>query len=183
MKKLPNILSVSRIIISGLLFFLGGYPVLFTILYLYCGVSDIADGYIARRWKAESDIGAKLDSLGDFVFYLLITAVFFIYTELLQHNVILWLVVTVIIIRLLNVVITKVKFSQWGMVHTLGNKLSGLFIYFLLPVYILFPEVPVTVGIVVISIALTAAIEETLILLTAKQYNLNQKSIFGGTFF
>lgn len=183
MKTLPDLLSVSRIIISGLLFFLGGYPVLFTILYLYCGVSDVADGYIARRWKTASDIGAKLDSLGDFVFYMLIMAVFFIYTEVLQDNIVLWLVIAVLTIRLLNVIITRVKFSQWGMMHTIGNKLSGLLIYFMLPVYILFPELPVTAGMVVVSIALTAAIEETLILLTSKQYNLNQKSIFGGTIF
>lgn len=178
MKNLPNILSISRIIVSGLLFFLGGYPVLFTILYLYCGVSDVVDGYIARRWKVESSIGAKLDSLGDFVLYILITTVFFIHTELMQEPIVLWLVIAVLTIRLSNVVITRVKFNQWGMMHTTGNKLSGLIIYFMLPAYILFPGLPVTVGMIVIFIALTTAIEETLILLTSKQYNLNQRSIF-----
>lgn len=178
MKNLPNVLSVSRIMISGLLFFLGGYPVLFTILYFYCGVSDVVDGYIARRWKAESSIGAKLDSLGDFVFYMLIATVFFIHTELMKEPIVLWLVIAVLIIRLSNIVITKLKFSQWGMMHTTGNKLSGLFIYFMLPAYILFPGLPATVGIIVVFIALTTAIEETLILLFSKQYDLNQKSIF-----
>lgn len=178
MKKLPNILSISRIITSGLLFFLGGHPVLFTILYLYCGVSDVADGYIARRWKVESTIGAKLDSLADFVFYILITVVFFTHTELMKVTIMLWLVISIFTIRLLNVIITKTKFHQWGMMHTIGNKLSGLFIYFMLPVYILFPAAPVIVGIVIASIATTAAMEETLILLASQQYNLNQKSVF-----
>jgi len=65
MKNVPNILSISRIAVSGLLFFLVSHPVLFTILYLYCGLSDIADGYLARRWNAESGLGANQIAGGD----------------------------------------------------------------------------------------------------------------------
>ena len=178
MHNLPNIISVSRLIISGLLFFLGEYPILFTILYLYCGLSDVFDGYLARRWKVESDLGAKLDSLGDFLFYILITVVFFIHTEVMKENVVLLFVISVFAIKLLNLIITKARFKHWGMMHTIANKLSGLLIYFMLPVYILFPLFPVIIAIIIVLIALLATIEEGLILLTAKQYNINQKSIF-----
>lgn len=159
-------------------FFLGGYPLLFTILYLYCGISDVADGYIARRYKAESIIGAKLDSLGDFIFYVLITVVFFIHTGLMKNHIVLWLVIFVFVIKLLNVIITKVKFYQWGMLHTIGNKISGLLVYFMLPLYILFPTTPTIIGIIVVLAALTASLEETLLLVATKEYNPNRKSIF-----
>jgi len=160
------------------LFFLGSYPILFSVLYFYCGLSDIVDGYIARRWKAESAIGAKLDSLGDFIFYILVTVMFFTQTEVMKESSVLWLVVSVFIIKLLNAVITKIKFRQWNIMHTLGNKLSGLLIYFMLPLYILLPHTPIIVGIIIVSIALLATVEETFILFISKQYNPNQKSIY-----
>ncbi|MBB4037501.1 CDP-diacylglycerol--glycerol-3-phosphate 3-phosphatidyltransferase [Dysgonomonas hofstadii] len=178
MKKLPNILSISRLIISGFLFFLGGYPALFTILYLYCGISDVADGYIARRWQAESTLGAKLDSWGDFVFYILITVMFFTHTELMKDPVMLWLVIVLFIIKLLNLIITKIKFHQLGMLHTIGNKLSGLLVYFMLPVYVLFSSIPIAIGIIIASAALIATLEETFIHLTSGLYNPNRKSVF-----
>ena len=177
MKNLPNILSISRIAISGLLFFLGGYPVLFSILYLYCGISDVADGYIARRWKVESPAGAKLDSLGDVILYVLITTTFLFHTVLLKDALALWLVVSVFILKILNVIITKARFGEWGMMHTIGNKISGFVLYILLPLYILIPSIPLIIGVSAIITALLATVEETLILLTAKGYDLNRKSI------
>ncbi|MDD3061331.1 MAG: CDP-alcohol phosphatidyltransferase family protein [Massilibacteroides sp.] len=177
MKNLPNILSISRIIISCLLFFLGGYPVLFSVLYIYCGISDVADGYIARRWKVESLTGAKLDSLGDVILYVLITTTFFFHTMLLKEALALWLVVSVFIMKILNIIITKARFKQWGMMHTIGNKIAGLVLYFLLPLYILIPLIPLVIGVSAIIIALLSTIEETLILLTTRMYNLNRKSI------
>ena len=36
--------------------------------YIYCGISDILDGFIARKTKNESEIGAKLDSVSDIIF-------------------------------------------------------------------------------------------------------------------
>ncbi|MCD7898717.1 MAG: CDP-alcohol phosphatidyltransferase family protein [Bacteroides sp.] len=176
MKNLPNIISISRIIISCILFFHVNNPLLFIILYIYCGISDIADGYIARHWKIESVIGAKLDSLGDLIFFLLITFLFFSHTELIKEMIVFWSVVSIFSIKLLNVIITRVKFHQWGMMHTIGNKLSGLFIYFMLPLYILFPATPFIVGIIIVLIALLATFEETLILLTTKEYDLNRKT-------
>ncbi len=181
MKKLPNILSISRLVISCILFPLGSYPTLFTILYLYCGISDIADGYIARRWKIESALGAKLDSYSDFVFYILITVIFFTHTELMTNTIILLLVISIFVFRILNMIITKIRFGQWGMLHTIANKLSGLLVYFMLPLYLLFPPISIAIGVIATSIALIATLEETFIQLSSKEYNPNRKSIFSNS--
>lgn len=178
MKNLPNILSISRIIVSCLLFFIGGYPILFSILYLYCGISDVADGYIARRWKVESAIGAKLDSFGDLIFYVLITVTFVIHTELTKETWILWLIVFIFIFKILSIIVIKVRFHQWGMMHTIANKTAGLCVYFLLPAYILIPSLPIVIGALVVTIALLASFEEMLIALTVKQFDPNRKSFF-----
>jgi CDP-diacylglycerol--glycerol-3-phosphate 3-phosphatidyltransferase len=40
----------------------------FWVLYLIAGLTDILDGFLARRWDMESQYGARLDSLADIVF-------------------------------------------------------------------------------------------------------------------
>ena len=37
--------------------------ILFLIVYIYCGVSDMLDGYLARRFNIISDFGTNLDSI------------------------------------------------------------------------------------------------------------------------
>ena len=44
----------------------------FWVLYLIAGTTDILDGFLARRWGVESKFGARLDSLADFVFVLVV---------------------------------------------------------------------------------------------------------------
>lgn len=77
MRRLPNILSFLRIGLSPALLFVSRQPLAFTALYLLCGITDVLDGYLARKWQAESRLGAKLDSLGDFIFWVVMFWLFF----------------------------------------------------------------------------------------------------------
>ena len=67
LRALPNALSLLRLTGAATLAFL---PVGagFWAVYLLCGLSDMLDGALARRLKAESELGSKLDSLGDLAF-------------------------------------------------------------------------------------------------------------------
>jgi Phosphatidylglycerophosphate synthase len=69
MKHVPNILSISRILLSIGLFFSVDNGTLFIIIYLICGISDAVDGYIARKNGTTSQFGARLDSIGDLVMF------------------------------------------------------------------------------------------------------------------
>ena len=83
MKNIPNILTVSRIVamtIFVVLASLADYSYfksrdsvtmlrLFAyILAILAGVTDLVDGYIARRYNAISDFGALMDPLADKIF-------------------------------------------------------------------------------------------------------------------
>jgi len=68
--RIPNFLSLSRVLLAGLL------VVLFSSknLTMFCMsmaivavavLTDILDGYLARRWDLESELGYYLDGLGD----------------------------------------------------------------------------------------------------------------------
>lgn len=64
---IPNALSTSRIILSPLVghAILAERPIFALSLVVLCGVSDLADGWIARRWRQESALGSLLDPIGD----------------------------------------------------------------------------------------------------------------------
>ena len=70
MKQIPNILSASRIVLCLPLLLVDAMTVPFWILYLIAGLTDILDGFLARRWGVESKFGARLDSWADFIFVL-----------------------------------------------------------------------------------------------------------------
>ena len=54
-----------RIALSALLLFLHAGTMAYFIVYLLCGATDIVDGYLARKLKVTSKLGAALDSFAD----------------------------------------------------------------------------------------------------------------------
>ena len=174
MKHVPNILSISRIVLLLFLFFTLHNPLLFSVIYLFCGLSDILDGYIARKTKTQSDLGARLDSIADFLLFTVITV-----------SVILWIgekgriflpfVISVALIRLANIVMAALKYHTFAMLHTWGNKLAG-FLLFITPLFLLYQNTQILWP--VCAVAALSAAEESLIHLTSPTLDLNRKSIF-----
>ncbi len=67
-KYIANIITGSRVAFSLLLLFISLSSVWFYILYLFCGLSDMIDGAIARKTGTVRKFGAKLDTIADFIF-------------------------------------------------------------------------------------------------------------------
>ena len=72
MKRIPDLLSMSRIVLCLPLLIVDAMTIPFWVIYLIAGLTDILDGFLARRWGVESKFGARLDSLADFVFVLVV---------------------------------------------------------------------------------------------------------------
>lgn len=177
-KNLPNFLSVLRIGLAILLVPLAGFPVVFVALYLLCGITDVLDGTIARRWQLESSLGAKLDSLGDFVFSTACLLLLLLKTDLPQNR---WLLVALAVIlcaKAAGLLLTRLKFRQWGSLHTLLSKGTGLLLFVFIPLCVVWGSIPVYFWVPLAVLALCAALEEILILLASRKYDLNRKSIF-----
>jgi CDP-diacylglycerol--glycerol-3-phosphate 3-phosphatidyltransferase len=69
-KNIPNILTFSRIVIIPILiasFYIEGrmYHWVAASLFLLASVTDFFDGYLARTWKATSNLGRFLDPIAD----------------------------------------------------------------------------------------------------------------------
>lgn len=72
----PNILSVARIIMVPffIMFYILGYTKISFILFVISGITDVLDGFIARKFNQISDIGKVLDPLADKVTILSVLA-------------------------------------------------------------------------------------------------------------
>ena len=67
MKSVANFISAARILLTFTLILTKPLSAAFIIIYLFCGISDMLDGYIARKTGTTSKLGEKLDSLADFI--------------------------------------------------------------------------------------------------------------------
>ena len=146
MKQLPNIITLLRIAGSLGLFLSDVMNVLFWLVYALCGISDIADGWLARKLKCVTKTGALLDSLADICFVACCAWKFLPIFELPQW---LWLWAGVIVvIKVVNQISALVMYGRFQFPHTTANKATG---------FLLFIAVPMTFRSIV-PIAIVAAI-------------------------
>ena len=68
-RNLANIITASRILLTIVMIFLPTLSSEFMIVYSLAGISDVLDGFIARKTKTVSKLGSKLDSVADLTFY------------------------------------------------------------------------------------------------------------------
>lgn len=71
-RNIPNIITISRIVslILGFVFFIKNKIILSLIFYMYGAVSDVLDGYFARKLSAYSKFGQYLDAISDKLYFL-----------------------------------------------------------------------------------------------------------------
>ena len=67
-KHIANILTGCRILGSIFLLFFPVFSVSFSVIYLFCGLSDMIDGTIARKTNSISKFGSQLDTIADCIF-------------------------------------------------------------------------------------------------------------------
>ena len=174
MRRIPNAISCLRIILSVTLPFLIDNKAIFVVIYLACGLSDFLDGYIARRLKSESIIGAKLDSIADMIMFGAIISILLMRIKL--DTLVLLLVIVVTIIRTLNILVVAIKFRQFAILHTILNKMTGalLFVYPIWYVILQNNFILIPLGI----IAILSSLEEFIIHITSTTIHVDRKCLF-----
>ena len=70
--NIADIITVSRILFAILILFSPTYSIQFYIFYFIGAFSDMVDGTIARYFRQVSSFGAKLDTLADFIFIMIV---------------------------------------------------------------------------------------------------------------
>ena len=154
MTQLPNIITLLRIAGSLSLLLCDVMGVAYWIIYGLCGISDIVDGWLARRLKCVTKTGALLDSLADICFVACCVWKLLPILELPQW---LWPWAGVIVlIKVVNQLSALVMYSHCYFPHTAANKATGFLLFIAVPMTF-YTVIPIAI---VAAIATFAAIHE-----------------------
>ncbi len=164
-KHIANILTGSRILFSIVLLFLPVFSFWFYAVYLVCGLTDMADGTVARKLDAESEFGSRLDTVADFIFAVSAFVKIVPETEVPKWMII-W-VCLIAVIKAINIISGFVCRKKFVSEHTIMNKITGLLL-FLLPLTLSFIELKHS-GAVVCAVATFAAVQEGHYIRTGKE--------------
>ena len=155
-KQVANIITLCRIPGSIGLLFCPVFSACFYGLYIFCGLTDMVDGTIARKTGAASSFGSMLDTVADFLF---VISSFVKLVPVIRIPVWIWVWVSVIAVaKLVNLVWGLTQTKQMPALHTIANKATGLCL-FLLPLTMSFVDLRYTAPVVCV-IATIAAIQE-----------------------
>lgn len=156
--KPANLITLSRIVLSLALLFLSPLSVAFGVLYLLGGVSDMADGFVARKTHTESETGAKLDSAADLIF-VTVSAVKLL--PLVRLNTWLWIwVAAIALIKIAAMILRFARVHTVTLPHSIPNKLTGVLL-FLLPLTLPLVDVRYPAALIC-AVATFAAIQDIL---------------------
>ena len=162
MNRIPNIITALRILGAVFLLFIYPASVAFWVIYGLCGISDMLDGYLARKMNAESRTGAVLDSVADICF---VACCAIRLISVVQIPIWLWIWAGVIVvIKIVNQVSALIVCKHFCFPHTKANKLTGLLLFLSVPT-VFWSIVPLAL---VAGVASLAAVQEGHFIRTGK---------------
>lgn len=174
MKNLANIITLLRIIFAFVMLFQIPFSMLFWLCYVCGGLSDILDGFVARKLNQKSSMGAKLDSIADLFFA---TAIMFIVIKNITFPAWIWICAALIAtLRILSYIIGFLKFKTFTSLHTYANKATGFMLFTFPLLYYVFGLT--VAGILICILSFYSTLEELIITFNSKKLNRDCKSFF-----
>ena len=161
---MANVITGIRILVSAALLLCPVFSPIFYAMYLIAGLSDMADGIVARKTNSVSEFGSRFDSIADFVF----VGVCLI-KILPVMDIPIWLYVwtaVIALIKIINIISGYAMHKRLIAVHTTMNKVTGVLL-FMLPLTLSIVPLIYT-GIPICSVATFAAIQEGYFIRTGK---------------
>ena len=153
---MANLVTTVRILCSIALLFCAALSPWFYVLYITAGVSDMVDGWVARKTNTVSEFGSKLDTVADILF---VVACLVKLLPVLHLPV--WIYVWVgfiACIKVFNIVYSYVVRKQFLTDHSILNKVTGALL-FLLPLTLSVIDVKYSAAVVCV-VATVAAVKE-----------------------
>ena len=129
LRHLPNSITVFRIIGTASLLFTKPMTFWFYILYTLTGITDVLDGFLARKLKLTSELGAKLDSIADLLFYSVALIMILPVLVVKLPTVIWYFVALVLMFRISAYIIAAFKFHKFASTHSVLNKITGACVF------------------------------------------------------
>ena len=170
---LPDILSLSRVVGAVLLLFTTPLSLLFLAVYGYCCITDVLDGFLARRSRSENRQGQILDSTADIVLTVCLLACLIPFLPW-EGWMITWIAI-IAVIRIISLGIGSMRFGQIALLHTYGNKISA-FLRYLAPFLLAFVDLA-SMMVLLCTITTLTSLEDLCINLKSGSLDSNIRSI------
>ena len=153
---MANTITFFRIVAGIVLLFCPVFSPAFYVFYIAAGLSDMLDGFVARKTDTVSILGARLDTIADFVL-VVICLIKLIPVLRIPAWLYIWIGI-IAFIKVVNIISGFVVQKRFVAVHSVMNKVTGVLL-FLLPLTI--PAAPLKYAAVIVCTAATfAAIQE-----------------------
>ena len=153
---MANAISIIRIPASIALLFCRAFSPAFYVFYIAAGLSDMLDGFVARKTDTASKLGARLDTIADFAF-VIVCLIKLLPVLRIPAWLYAWIGI-IALIKAVNIVSGFAVQKRFVAVHSVMNKATGALL-FLLPLTI--PVAPLNYSEVIVCAAATfAAIQE-----------------------
>ena len=153
---MANTITLFRIAAGIVLLFCPVFSPAFYVFYIAAGLSDMLDGFVARKTDTVSKLGARLDTMADLV--LVVVCLIKLLPILIIPAWLYGWIGMIALIKAVNIVSGFAVQKTFMAVHSDMNKVTGTLL-FLLPLTI--PILPLKYSaIVVCSVATFAAIQE-----------------------
>ena len=175
-KNLPNYITSLRIIGTMAMLFMKPLSKIFLVTYAVAGITDVLDGFIARKMGSISELGSKLDSAADLLLYFVMLVKIFPVMWVTLPYAIWFAVGAIVAVRFCAYMVAAIKYKRFAAQHTYMNKASGLAVFTIPFAIVTIIAVPFCWGVCVV--AMIASMEELIIHLLSKEYNPNKKTIF-----
>jgi CDP-diacylglycerol--glycerol-3-phosphate 3-phosphatidyltransferase len=177
-RHLPNVLSSARIGATPVLgyFAASGAEQRFTWLLVPALLTDIADGYLARRYGLSSELGALLDSVADaLLFFVAIYGVWALHPELLRAHAVAGLMVAgawVVVIAA-----ALVRYGRLSSFHTYASKAAGYLLGILVAVLFVW-GLPAPLLYLAVAASVGASLEELALIALLPEWRSNVRGLY-----
>ena len=153
---MANTITFFRIAVSIALLFCPAFSPPFYVFYIAAGLSDMLDGFVARKTDTVSKFGARLDTIADFV--LVVACLIKLLPILIIPAWLYGWIGMIALIKAVNIVSGFAVQKRFAAVHSVMNKATGALLFLLA---LAIPVLPLKYSaIVVCSAATFAAIQE-----------------------
>lgn len=126
--KIADCITVCRIAGTLILFALRPLSTVFFIVYSLTGLTDVLDGWIARKTETADSFGARLDSIADMLFYaVMLFRMFPVLWNTLPSDI--WYAASgILVVRISAYLLAAVKYRQFASMHSERVIITGRYI-------------------------------------------------------
>ena len=178
MKHVPNTLTTLRIVLSPFMLFTANYIALFSAILTVAGATDVLDGYFARKYDVESRLGVILEMIADPAYFICACVAALIATKYRMTRPVAIYIAILLLIRIVNIFIGKLRFNVWNMMHLYSLKLIGAALFPVILIAVYLQRVPNALMFSFLTIGALSFLEESVLLFKVKEYDVNCKGLY-----